>query len=94
MPQKPEDLSRIIRTMALAHAKLELKTLAHDAEDRIARIPPEYASRPVISVDLKELDFMVGRVVKLAASFVSKEIDLDAMERSLKQVKCHYLWFC
>jgi hypothetical protein len=94
MPQTPEDLSRIIRDMARRYAQSELKVLNRAAEDRIALIPPEYRSRPLITVDLAQLDLMIGKVVFLAASFSGSEIRVEAMERSLKQVKCHYLWFC
>jgi hypothetical protein len=94
MPQTPEDLSKIIREMAQRYAKNESKRLSVTAEDRIAVIPPPYQSRPVITVDLTQLDLMVGRIILLASSFSGSEIGLDAMERSLRQVKCHYLWFC
>jgi hypothetical protein len=94
MPQTPEDLSRIIREMARRHARSELKSLQPEAEDRIALIPPGYRSRPLITVDLNQLDMMIAKVIYLAASFSIGEIRLEAMDRSLRQVKCHYLWFC
>jgi hypothetical protein len=94
MPQKPEDLSRIIREMARRIAKEKDLFLSKEAEDRIGRIPPSHASRDVIEVDLGKLEEMIHDIVSLAGSIGGGKINLGEMEQALKEVKCHYLWFC
>lgn len=94
MPQKPDDLSKIIREMALKHAKNIGKSLTYDAEMRIGEIPPAYKSEPQIAVDLQQLDFMIKDVIELAARFSKDHIGFDELEKALRGVKCHYLWFC
>jgi hypothetical protein len=94
MPQTPEDLSRIIYEMARKHAMNRGKKLSDDAGERIGEIPPEYRSRPTISVDLGKLDNMVGDIIDLAAPLSGEQIGKEQIETALKTVKCHYLWFC
>jgi hypothetical protein len=94
MPQKPEDLSRIIREMARRIAKGKSAFLSEEAEERVGRIPASHAKLDVIEVDLAKLEEMIEDIIALAISIGGSEISLDDMEQALRKVKCHYLWFC
>jgi hypothetical protein len=95
MPQKPEDLSRIIREMA----KKTAYKLGHEIDlvalKRISLIPEPYASEEIISVDLAKLETMIADILSLAHEFTRGSfIGLEAIEKAMIEVKCHYLWFC
>ncbi len=94
MPQTPEDLSKIIREIAVRHAKIRGRGIKNDALEQISRIPIEYAEQQTISVNLAELDRMVGDVIELAAQFTKDNIGQLEIDMALRKVTCHYLWFC
>lgn len=93
MPQPPEDLSRIIKQMAIEAAKKLGKVLIPAAVERIGTLPPDYAKMTMIAVDQARLFSTIYDIIQLAAS--SKlTIELDDIENALKKAECHYLWFC
>jgi hypothetical protein len=98
MPQRPRDLSRIIREMAERAAKDKRRDIDEAALKRISRIPLLYRFRATISVDLAKLEDMIRDIIWLAAQFTGPQklgvIDDNAMKKALVEVKCHYLWFC
>jgi signal transduction histidine kinase len=95
MPQKPDDLSRIIREMAKRATDYKGLSLDVKALERIGRIPIEYRERQTIDVDLAKLEEMIRDIIELAAKYASDRIiEVRAMERALSEVRCHYLWFC
>jgi len=55
MPQTPEDLSEIIRKMAIDAAAQSKATLTDGALNHISRVPTPYRNEPSISVDLEKL---------------------------------------
>ena len=94
MPQKPEDLSNIIRRMAREQAKKRGKDIDGKALDKIGQIPSPYNNQKEISVDLGRLEGMISDIIELANRYSGGSIDLGALEKALIEVKCHYLWFC
>jgi hypothetical protein len=87
MEQTPEDLRSLIRRIAREEAKREGKVIRESALDGLARIPQGYAD---IEVDVNRLRKMLADVISIAP----KDIDADGIRQALKDVECHYLWFC
>jgi hypothetical protein len=69
------------------------RTLSYKALTGISQIPSSYGGAQQIDVDLEQLRRMVADIIK-AASSAAREIDEPDIERALRQVTCHYLWFC
>lgn len=94
MPQPPEDLSKLIRQMARDAAQKRGSSLSKEAEERIGRIPSDYAKMETIPVDQAKLRSTIDDVIELATEPRKKIVELDDMEKALGKVECHYLWFC
>lgn len=95
MPQRPDDLARIIREIATKQAKNRGKSINADALTRISFIPAEYAKQEIIQVELDKLEEMISDVIEIAAKLSSApEITKPDIEQALDKVDCHYLWFC
>ena len=95
MPQTPEDLSRTIKEIAGKIAKNKGRGIKSDALDRIGRLPADYSILKTIDVNLERLEYMIDDIMEFAILNTSiGAIDLNAMEKALIEVKCHYLWFC
>lgn len=95
MPQRPEDLSKIIREMAERHAKQLGLAISSEALVTIGIIPADFAQQTTIDVDLDKLDMMIGEVIgKAKEGSDGITITRRNLGTALRRVNCHYLWFC
>lgn len=93
MPQRPDDLSRIIKEIAQRQASKRGAVFDDAALERIGVVPPPYGFQPTITVNLGDLEDMISDIVEIARRY-DKTITLPVIEKALREVKCHYLWFC
>ena len=90
MQQTPEGLPGLIVRLAREEAAKQNKYVSDAALDRLIRPPPTFRLNEVDEVDVKRLRRMLRDIIELAPN----EIGSGAIDKALRRVKCHYLWFC